>query len=75
MNSEHRDITESWSQKSECRKAEAVGICGEAYRSEGFPGGSVVKNSTANEGDTRDGGSGSIPGWGRSPGLRNDNPF
>ena len=29
--------------------------------SEGFPGGSVVKNPPANAGDT-----GSIPGWGRS---------
>ena len=75
MNSDHRDITELWSQKSEGRKAEAARICGEAYRSEGFPGGSVVKNSTANEGDTGEGDSGSIPGWGRSPGLRNDNPF
>ena len=29
----------------------------------GFPGGSVVKNTLANAGDTR-----LIPGWGRSPG-------
>ena len=36
----------------------------------GFPGGSVVKNLAANEGDT-----GSIPGSGRSPGEGNDNPL
>ena len=36
----------------------------------GFPGGSVVKNPPANIGDT-----GSIPGWGRSPGEGNDNPL
>ena len=34
----------------------------------GFPGGSVVMNTPANAGDL-----GSIPGWGRSPGGRNDN--
>jgi len=36
----------------------------------GFPGGSVVKNQPANAGDT-----GSIPGWGRSPGRGNGNPL
>ena len=36
----------------------------------GFPGGSVVKNSSANEGDT-----GSISGSGRSPGGGNGNPL
>ena len=36
----------------------------------GFPGGSVVKNSLANSGD-----SGSIPGSGRSPGEGNGNPL
>ena len=36
----------------------------------GFPGGSVVKNLPANAGDT-----GSIPGWGRSPGEENGNPL
>ena len=36
----------------------------------GFPGGSVVKNLPANAGDI-----GSIPGWGRSPGEGNGNPF
>jgi len=36
----------------------------------GFPGGSVVKNLPANAGDM-----GSIPGWGRSPGEGNGNPF
>ena len=35
-----------------------------------FPGGSVVKNSPANGG-----GSGSIPGSGRSPGQKNGNPL
>jgi len=35
-----------------------------------FPGGSVVKNLPAIIGDT-----GSIPGWGRSPGEGNGNPL
>ena len=35
-----------------------------------FPGGSVVKNTPANAGDT-----GSIPGLGRSPGEGNGNPL
>ena len=39
----------------------------------GFPGDSVVKNPTTNAGDARD--MGSIPGPGRSPGIRNSNPF
>ena len=39
---------------------------------EGFPGCSVVKNSPANAGDTRD--LGSIPRYGRSPGEGNGNP-
>ena len=39
----------------------------------GFPGGSVVKNSPANAGDTRD--VGFIPGPGRSPGKGNGNPL
>ena len=38
----------------------------------GFPGGSVVKNLTANEGNTGD--SGSIPGLGRSPGGKKWQP-
>ena len=33
----------------------------------------VVKNSPANAGDTRD--TGSVPGWGRSPGEWNGNPL
>ena len=37
---------------------------------EGFPVGSVVKNLSANAGDT-----GSIPGSGRSAGEENSNPF
>ena len=39
----------------------------------GFPGGSMVKNPSANVGDTRD--MGSIPGLGISPGIGNGNPF
>ena len=38
----------------------------------GFPGGSVVKNTPVNAGDTR---CGSHPGLGRSPGGRNCNPL
>ena len=37
----------------------------------GFLGGTVVKNPSANVGDTGD--AGSIPGSGRSPGVRNSN--
>ena len=36
-----------------------------------FPGGGVVKNPSANAGDTRD--AGLIPGWGRYPGGGNGN--
>ena len=36
----------------------------------GFPSGSVVKNLPANAGDE-----GSVPGWGRSPGVGNGNPL
>ena len=36
----------------------------------GFPGDSEVKASACNAGDL-----GSIPGWGRSPGEGNGNPF
>ena len=39
----------------------------------GFPGGSVVKVLPVNAGDA--GELGSIPGWGRSPGEGNGNPF
>ena len=39
-------------------------------RSRGFPGGSVVKNPSANAGDT-----GSVLGLGRSPGGGNGNPL
>ena len=39
----------------------------------GFPGSSVVKNSLANAGDSRD--PGLIPGSGRSPGGENGNPL
>ena len=43
-----------------------MGICG-------FPGGTVVKNSPANAGGTRD--AGLIPGLGRCPGGGNGNPL
>ena len=39
----------------------------------GLPGGTVVKNLPANEGDSRD--VGLIPRWGRSPGGGNGNPL
>ena len=39
-------------------------------QSEGFPGGSVVKNLPTNEGDL-----GAIPGLGKSPGEGNGNLF
>ena len=39
----------------------------------GFPGGSVVKNSPSNAGDSRD--VGLIPGMGRFPGGGNRNPL
>ena len=39
----------------------------------GFPRGTVAKNLSANAGHARD--EGSIPGLGRSPGERNDNPL
>ena len=39
----------------------------------GFPGGSVVKNPSANAGDKRDGSL--IPGLGRSPGGGHGNPL
>ena len=39
----------------------------------GFLGGLVVKNQPANVGDIRD--TGSIPGWGRSPGGGHGNPL
>ena len=35
----------------------------------GFPGGTVIKNSPANEGNVRD--ASLIPGLGRSPGIGN----
>ena len=38
-----------------------------------FPGGPSVKNLPANAGDVRD--VGSVPGWGKSPGKENGNPF
>ena len=44
--------------------------CHLAGNREGFPGGAVVKNPPANAGDAK---VGSIPGWGRSPGVGNGN--
>jgi len=41
-----------------------------AVKSQGFPGGSVVKNPPVNAGDA-----GSIPGSGRYPGGGNGNPL
>ena len=41
--------------------------------SQGFPGGTGVKNPPANTGDTRD--TGSIHELGRSPGVGNSNPL
>ena len=40
---------------------------------QGFPVALVVKNPLASVGDIRD--TGSIPGWGRSPGRGHDNPL
>ena len=42
-------------------------------KSWGFPGGAVVKNPLASAGDARN--TGSIPGSGRSLGIRNSNPY
>ena len=43
------------------------------YKARGFPGGSVVKNLSANAGDTRD--TDLIPGLERSPGAGTGNLF
>ena len=40
---------------------------------QGFPGGSVIKNPSASEGDTRD--AVSIPGSGKFPGVGSGNPL
>ena len=45
----------------------------QVYDNKGFPGSTVVKNSLARAGDTRN--VGSIPGLGRSPGGGNGNPL
>ena len=39
----------------------------------GFLGGPVVKNPSASARDAKD--TGSVPGWGRSPGEGNGNPL
>ena len=51
-------------------KTECVYMCIDKYVYLGFPGSSVVKNSSANAED-----SSSIPGSGRYPGERNGNPL
>ena len=51
----------------------AVGGGGRVGKSDGFPGGPVVKNPSANAGDGRD--SGSIPASGGFPGEGNGNPL
>ena len=45
----------------------------DAFFRKGFPGGAMVKNPPANEGDVRD--LGAISESGRSPGLGNGNPL
>ena len=55
------------------RKKKAHEIIYILYISEGFPGGSVVKNPPTSAGNTRD--TGLIPGSRRSPGVRNGNPL
>ena len=61
-----------WAQQSTyLSQREAWGL--NESRWKGFPGGSVVKNPSANEGDARD--VGLIPGSGRSSGGRNGNPL
>ena len=45
-------------------------VCKKYSSAKGFPGGSVVKNLTVNEGDV-----GLIPGLGRSPGEGTGNPL
>ena len=46
---------------------------GQVRRYLGFPGGPVVKNPLANAREAKN--TGSIPGWGRSPGEGNGNPL
>ena len=48
-------------------------ICSVLRNTEGFPGGSVVKNLPVDAGDSGD--AGSIPGSGRSPGGGSGNPL
>ena len=54
-------------------KCSGLGVCPAVGAPAGFPGGSVLKNLLASDGDVRD--SGSIPGSGRSPGVGNANPL
>ena len=59
-----------WAQQSTyLSQREAWGL--NESRWKGFPGGSVVKNPSANEGDARD--VGLIPGSGRYPGVGSGN--
>ena len=64
---------ERWSSKMEELQTKGIQDLGPNTLLKGFPGGSVVKNPPASEGDTRD--AGSIPGSGRSPGEENGNPL
>ena len=48
-------------------------IKADSLRTQGFPGGSVVKNQPDNAGDVGD--TGLIPVLGRSPGVGNGNPL
>ena len=48
-------------------------MCTKGASHMGSPDGAVVKNLPANAGDARE--AGSLPGSGRSPGGRNDNPL
>ena len=56
-------------QRCQWKRPRVSGTPSQAHQ--GLPGGSVVKNPSANAGDTRD--VGSIPGLGRSPGVGNGN--
>ena len=56
-------------QRCQWKRPRVSGTPSQAHQ--GLPGGSVVKNPSANAGDTRD--VGPIPGLGRSPGVGNGN--
>ena len=56
-----------------CKVVISMVLQSNAHTYKDFPGGSAVKNSPANAGDTGD--AGSIPGSGRCPGEGNGNPL